>query len=172
MRVEIEIPPKEQTLRDGCQIPLAGKGVTWKQSCLGKKAKDIGVYVIHHGGRIKYVGKTGSPATSFGTRLRREFQEGSASGLKHIHPKLASLASPPPIMVSLFSPAGIEKLVLASELKLNIYEAINIFETVLIQAYRPDFQRHHERQTAVYMEKAGIANPAAVVEAARKLPVK
>jgi len=57
MRVEIEIPVKEQTVRDGCQVPVADKGVTWNQSCLGKKAKEMGVYVIHHEGRIKYVGK-------------------------------------------------------------------------------------------------------------------
>lgn len=101
MRIEIDIPLKEQIMRDCCQVALAGKGVGWKEACLGEKAKEMGVYVIHHGGHIKYVGKTGSPGMSFGIRLRREFQE-SASGGKHLYPKLASLTIPPAIMVSFF----------------------------------------------------------------------
>jgi hypothetical protein len=106
---------------------------------------------------------------SFGMRLRREFQE-SASGGKHIYPKLASLVDPPAIMVSLFSAADIDGFVRSSDLKLNVYQAIDIFEAVLIQAYQPDFQRHYEKQTAAYLKKNGIANPVAVIEAARKLP--
>src|ERR1035437_9798975 len=53
----------------------------------------------HYGGSIKYVGKSGSPSMSYGMRLRREFQE-TASGGKHIYPKLALLSVPPDIMVS------------------------------------------------------------------------
>jgi len=75
-------------------------------------------------------------------------------------------------MVSLFSAADIDKLVRASDLRLNIYQAIEIFEAVLIQAYQPDFQRHDEKRTAAYMKKMGVANPAAMIEAARKLPGK
>ena len=73
-------------------MAIAIKGVTWKASCLGECAKENGVYIIHHGGSIVYVGKTGSPTMSYGDRLRREFQEGASSG-RHIFPKLAALST-------------------------------------------------------------------------------
>lgn len=36
---------------------------------------------------------------------------------------------------------------------------IEILETVLIQAYCPDFQRHHINQTAAYLKKLGYTQP-------------
>jgi len=158
MRVEIDIPPKEKTVLSGCQVALARKGVVWRESCLGEKAKETGVYVIHHGGTIKYVGKTDGPSMSFGIRLRREFSEGASSG-KHVFPKLASLAVPPPIMVSLFSSIEVQDFVHASDLSLSSYQAIEVFETVLIQAYRPEFQRHHINRTEAYVKKLGYTQP-------------
>jgi hypothetical protein len=47
---------------------------------------------------------------SSGARLRRQFQQGASSG-KHNYPKLASLPSPPDIMVSVFSSKTIGELV-------------------------------------------------------------
>jgi len=158
MRVEIEIPPKDLTISSGCEIALAGKGVTWKESCIGAKVKETGVYVIHHGGRIKYVGKTNGPSMSFGMRLRREFQE-SASGGKHLYPQLASLTVPPAIMVSLFSSTEVQQLVRAPDLNLSGYQAVEIFETVLIHTYCPDFQCHHINRTAAYLKKLGYTQP-------------
>lgn len=114
----------------------------------------MGVYVIHHAGDIKYVGKTNGPAMSLGMRLRREFQE-SASGGKHIYPKLASLVAPPSIMVSFFPAAAIQELIQVSGMKLGSVQIIEIFEAVLIQAYEPAFQRHHENRTVAYLRKQG-----------------
>jgi hypothetical protein len=157
MRVEIEIPPQDQIISGGCNVALARKGVTWSQTYLGKKANETGVYVIHHGEKIKYVGKTNGPSMSFGIRLRREFQE-SASGGRHIYPQLSALTVPPQIMVSLFTAAEINVLVQSSGMKLNDYEATEIFEMVLIHAYRPDFQRHQESRTAAFLKKLDITD--------------
>lgn len=157
MRLEIEIPPKEQIIRNGCRVALAGKGVHWKESCLGEKAKEIGVYVIHHGGDIKYVGKTDSPSMSFGMRLRREFQE-TASGGKHLYPKLVSLAVPPEIMVSLLSVSDLEGFVRASGVTLGSVQVIEIFETVFIQVYQPEFQRHHLNRVVKHLKKLGVTS--------------
>lgn len=154
MRLEIEIPPKEWIIRDGLEVALAGKGTSWGQSCLGRKAKEMGVYVIHHAGSIKYVGKTNGPAMSFATRLRREFQEGAASG-KHVYPQLALLDVPPAIMVSLFSADDIKSLVRLVDGSLSSYQIIEIFETALIQVYLPDFQRHQEKRVSAQIEKLG-----------------
>jgi hypothetical protein len=155
VQLEIEIPPKEQIVREGCAVGLARKGVSWKESCLGEKAKETGVYVIHHAGLIKYVGKTDAPTMSFGIRLRREFQE-SASGGKHLYPKLAALAVPPEIMVTLFPGSDLKRLVRPSGMTLGSLEAIEIFETALIQVYDPEFQHHHVNRTATYMKKRGF----------------
>jgi hypothetical protein len=167
MRVEIEIPTKDQTISEAYHVAIAGKGAPWKESCLGEKARDSGVYVIHHGGDIKYVGKTNGPAMSFGIRLRREFQE-SASGGKHIYPKLVSLTTPPPILVSLFPSATVEKLVRVSGIKLGSHQIIEIFETVLIQAYQPEFQRHHEKRTVAYLKKLGYPRAEDVIAILKK----
>lgn len=155
MRLTIDIPDPQQAMSQACPIPLAIKGVTWKESCLGKQAKETGVYVIHHGGAVKYVGKTGSPSMSFGMRLRREFQQ-TASSDKHIYPKLAQLTVPPDIMVSFFSGKDIDKLVIAEGMTLNGFEKIEIFETAAIHAYQPDFQRHHEKRLGNHLKKLKI----------------
>jgi hypothetical protein len=126
-----------------------------KESCLGEKAKETGVYVIHHAGLIKYVGKTNAPTMSFGMRLRREFQE-SASGGKHPYPRLAALAVPPEIMVTLFPGSDLKRLVRPSGMTLGSLEAIEIFETALIQVYDPEFQHHHVNRTATYIKKRGF----------------
>src|SRR5260370_24704939 len=144
MRLEIEIPSKEQAILGGCPIPLAPKGTQWKESCI-PKARDIGVYVIHHAGVVKCIGKTTGPNMSFGMRLRREFQE-TASGGKHIYPKLASLAVPPSVMASFFSDKDIEKLIHTTDVVFGRVELIEIFETVLIHAYQPEFQLHQASQ--------------------------
>lgn len=101
MRLTIDIPDPQEAMSHACLVPLAKRGISWRASCLGENAKETGVYVIHHAGSIKYVGKTDAPTMSFAMRLRREFQE-AASG-KHIHPKLALLSTPPEIMASFFS---------------------------------------------------------------------
>lgn len=108
MRLEVEIHTKGQVISAGCEVVVAGEADTWKECCLGQKAKDRGVYVIHHGKNIVYVGKANGPTISFGMRLRREFQA-TASGLHHIYPMLSSIVVPPPIMVSLF-PAELRML--------------------------------------------------------------
>jgi len=159
MRLTIDIPDPQQAISQACAVPLAIKGVTWKESCLGKQAKESGVYVIHHGGAIKYVGKTGSPGMSFGMRLRREFQQ-TASSDRHIYPKLALLTVPPDIMVSFFSGKDIEKLVSAEGMTLNGFEKIEIFETAAIHAYQPDFQRHHEKRIGTHLKRLKIPEQA------------
>jgi hypothetical protein len=159
MRLTIDIPDPQQAISQACAVPLAIKGVTWKESCLGKQAKESGVYVIHHGGAIKYVGKTGSPGMSFGMRLRREFQQ-TASSDRHIYPKLALLTVPPDIMVSFFSGKDIEKLVSAEGMTLNGFQKIEIFETATIHAYHPHFQRHHEKRIGTHLKRLKIPEQA------------
>lgn len=155
MRFTIDIPDPQQAISQACPVPLAIKGVAWKESCLGKEAKESGVYVIHHGGTIMYVGKTGGPGMSFGMRLRREFQQ-TASSDRHIYPKLALLSVPPDIMVSFFSRRDIEKLVSAEGITLNDFEKIEIFETAAIHAYQPDLQRHLDRRLGNRLKKLKI----------------
>lgn len=155
MKLEIEIPVKEQIVVDASAVTLAGEGVSWKESCLGEKAKEVGVYVIHHAGLIKYIGKTDGPSMSFGVRLRREFQK-SAAGSKHVYPKLALLSVPPEIMVSLFPPSDLRKFVRPYGVTLGDSQIIEIFETVLIQVYQPEFQQHHVRGLATYLKKMGV----------------
>lgn len=139
MKVEVEVPPKEKVLAGGCSVPLARRGERWSESSLGIRAKDQGVYVIHHAGIVKYVGKTDGPSMSFGMRLRREFQE-TASQRRHIYPKLAALRVPPEIQVSFFSAEEIRGLVSVPSAKLTDADRIAIFETVLVQVYGPEFQ--------------------------------
>lgn len=160
MRLTIDIPDPQQAISRACPVPLATKGMAWTEACLGESAKLTGVYVIHHGGSIKYVGKTGSPSMSYGMRLRREFQETASSG-KHIYPKLALLSVPPEIKVSFFSAAEIEKLVVTDELSLNSFEKIEIFETAAIHAYQPEFQRHHVTRMRTQLRKLKIPEAAA-----------
>ncbi|MFZ0774107.1 MAG: hypothetical protein WCA49_21830 [Candidatus Sulfotelmatobacter sp.] len=156
MRIEIEIPPKDMLLADLCEVPIAHKGVAWSGRCLGKLEKANGVYVIQHDGRIMYVGKTNSPGMSFGTRLRREFSEGASAG-RHIYPALAPLIVPPPIFVTCISSASIMKMVRCHDLSLGSYEAVEIMEAVLIQAFKPRLQPHQEKVTRRALRKNRIS---------------
>ncbi len=149
MKIEIEIPSKEQLLGKACQVGLASKGDRWTEKCLGKAAKLQGIYVIHHNGQIVYVGKTNSPNMSFGRRLRSEFQETASAG-KHIYPMLAKLPVPPHIQVSLVPSVDIAKIVRADGLFLNDYEKIEIAETIFIHVFKPEFQLHQMKK----LEKA------------------
>lgn len=138
MQIKVKIPPKKKVLAGGYSVPVARKGKTWTESTLGFHAKQKGVYVIHHGGKIKYVGKTDGPKTSFGIRLRREFQEG-ASQRRHIYPKLKKLKVPPDIMVYFFTTEEIRSLVSATDVRLTDTQRIAILEIVLQQAYKSQF---------------------------------
>ena len=106
--MEIELPSKEEILAGGIAIQVAREGELWSKKQLGEHAKEQGVYVIHHGGAIKYVGRTDKPTMAlityaeFGERLRREFHA-KASQRRHIYPKLEQLQVPPTIKVSFFS---------------------------------------------------------------------
>ena len=75
---------------------------------------------------------------SFGMRLRREFQE-TASQRRHIYPKLEALRVPPDIMVYFFPAEEIRGLVSVTSETLTDAQRIAIFETALIQVYRPEF---------------------------------
>ncbi len=139
MKIEVEIPLKEAVLASGCPVPLAPEGATWSEKALGTFAKQQGVYVIHHGGTVKYVGKTDGPSMSFGMRLRREFQE-TASGNRHLYPKLKGLMVPPDIMVHFFAAKEIRGLIRTADTELTNTQCIEIFEAALVQIYQPQFQ--------------------------------
>lgn len=156
MRLTIDIPEPQEAISQACPVPLAVRGVKWSASCLGQNAKETGVYVIHHGGVIKYVGNTDGPTMSFGERLRRQFQQSASSG-KHNYPKLALLSSPPDIMVSVFSSKMIDSLVKAEGFRLNAWGKVEVFETALIHGYDPEFQRHHVARIGKRLEKLAIS---------------
>lgn len=139
MRIEISVLPASELLSDACWVVIARRGESWSERCLGCGAKDQGVYVIHHAGKVKYVGKTDGASMTFGTRLRREFQESASQG-RHIFPRLAALSVPPEIRVCLLSASAIRKLVSVADGILTDAQLIPIYEAVLIQAYRPEFQ--------------------------------
>lgn len=141
MKIEVHIPPEEKVLTSGYTVPLARKGTRWSQDLLGPHANDQGVYVIHHAGTVKYVGKTDGPSMSFGIRLRREFQE-TASQRRHIYPKLELLKVPPDIKVFFFTGEEIRSFVTAEDAPLTDTQRIAIFETALSQMYDPEFQRN------------------------------
>lgn len=139
MKLTITVLPQSDLLSTACSVRVARRGESWSESCLGAGGKDQGVYVIHHAGKIKYVGKTDGASMSFGMRLRREFQE-SAAASRHIFPKLAALSVPPNISVYLLSANAIRKLISVEGLALTDTQLIPIYEAVLIQTYRPEFQ--------------------------------
>ena len=155
MRLVIDIQDPRDVISQGCPVPLARKSVRWSESCLKKSAKETGVYVIHHGGVIKYVGKTDSPSMCFGARLRREFQEG-ASGGKHNYPKLAALTIPPEVMVSFISAKVIDAQVKVEGFTLSGFGKIQVLETALSHAYDPEFQRHDMARVARQLRKIGL----------------
>src|SRR5439155_12298641 len=85
-KVDVSVLPQTELLNAVCSVRIARRGESWSESCLGSGAKDQGVYIIHHAGRIKYVGKIDGASMSFGIRLRREFQEAASQG-RHIFPR-------------------------------------------------------------------------------------
>ncbi len=139
MRIVIDVPPKDVPLSGGCEVPVTCSGHLWSEGCLGKYANERGVYVHHHAGSIKYVGKTETQDMCFGKRLRREFTEGGSGG-RHIYPKLTALLTPPAIRTYFFTTEAIRGLVATRDLVLSDAQRIAIFETVLIQVYQPEFQ--------------------------------
>ena len=139
MRIQFSIPPPHDLVKSVCSVPIARRDESWSEGCLGPEGKKQGVYVIHHGDKIIYVGKTDGPSMSFGLRLRREFQESASQG-RHIFPRLAALQSPPSISVCLLSTSAIRKMVSIEVTTLTDTELIPICEAVLIAVYKPDFQ--------------------------------
>lgn len=138
-KIEINIPSKTNILNSGVPVNISPKDHSWYQSILGDDAKEKGVYVIHHNGKIMYVGKTDGAKMTFGIRLRRHFQE-SAAG-KHTYPRLRKLNNPPTICVSMYSLEKIKSLVVSNIKNGNDIHLIPLFEAALISAYKPEFQK-------------------------------
>jgi hypothetical protein len=144
-RVLVEIPAIESVLANGCSVPVAREGESWSTGCLGGCANLKGVYVIHHSGRVKYVGKTEKGAMSFGMRLRREFTE-KGSSRRHIYPKLEALLAPPEIKVCMFPLDDVRKRISTTGFDLSDSDIVEVFEIALKGAYRPEFQVANEPQ--------------------------
>lgn len=144
MSFTIKIPTLQTILEKGLPVALAPRGSSWSELPLGNARGEIGVYVIHHGGVIKYVGKTNGNKMSFGMRLRRHFQE-TATG-EHTYPRLAKINTPPEIQVSLFGLNEIIEFVsFEKEIKAPwLAEVIPLFESALIVALEPEFQDQGE----------------------------
>lgn len=140
MSFTIKIPTLQAILEKGLPVALAPRGSSWSEIPLGDARNEIGVYVIHHGGVIKHVGKTNGKKMSFGMRLRRHFQETAAG--EHTYPRLATINTPPEIQVSLFGLNEIIKFVFfEKEIKAPwLAEVIPLFESALIVALEPEFQ--------------------------------
>jgi len=139
MQIQFSVPPSQSLLTTSLPVPIARRGESWSEACLGPNRKNQGVYIIFHGAQVIYVGKTDGPSMSFGMRLRREFQETASSG-RHIYPKLAALTTPPNVQVSMLATADIRKMVSLSGLVLADSDLIGPCEAILIAAYRPVFQ--------------------------------
>lgn len=147
MKIEITIPTLEEVLRLGFDVPVAPRGTKWKSSRLRSGANLTGVYVIHHGGGVKYIGKTNAPRMSFARRVREHFCEASGG---HIYSKVAALSVPPVVRVSLFSLDAIDKLVKVHDGYFGPLQKSEVFETAMIMALNPIFQSHHvDRLVAV-----------------------
>lgn len=140
LTIEIELPEQAEVLASGCPVPIAHKGEKWSKSCLGEMCNKKGVYVIHHGGKIKYVGKTDGPTMQFWRRLRAEFREQSSRG-KHNYPKLSKLKTPPDIMVHCYPIEAIEQRVKFNGEGPRLDHMVAIFETVMIIHLAPEFQQ-------------------------------
>lgn len=151
MRIEIDLPEAEEVLAHGCPVPLARGEEPWSTACLGKMARGHGVYVIHHAGKIKYVGKTDGPAMSFGRRLRAEFRQKSSRD-KHIFPKLSTLKVPPEIRAHFYTDTEIKERIKTTR-ELSSFQLIGIFETAMIFHLNPEFQDHHVQAYAKHIQK-------------------
>lgn len=141
-KIESFVPKIEEIISRGIPINLAKRGESWSERQLGEYAKKIGIYVIQHDNKIKYVGKTDEKTMSFGMRLRREFQQ-SASQNRHLFPKLLRLKIPPEIKVTFFDSEEISNYINIFGLNLSEKGKIRIFEQILTQLYEPDFQIKH-----------------------------
>jgi hypothetical protein len=78
----------------GFVVPVAARGTSWLSSCLEDHGNRSGVYVLHSGGEVLYVGKTtDGDHGNFADRLRRHFHGPSASNSR-THRLLAAQAEP------------------------------------------------------------------------------
>jgi hypothetical protein len=153
MTIEIDLPELSDILASGCPVPVARKAESWSESCLGSLSKEKGVYVIHHAGTIKYVGKTDGPTMYFAKRLLREFSEGASQG-KHNYPKLSKLTVPPAIMVQCFPLSDIRNRLTFNGETPRIDQMIATFEIAMINHLDPEFQRYFMTATAKQIRKA------------------
>ncbi len=48
-------------------------------------------------------------------------------------------------------------MVITEGVSLTNFEKIEIFETAVIHAYHPDFQRHHEKRIGTHLKKLKIS---------------
>lgn len=143
MKIKIELPSKKEILARGIPVKVAREGELWSKKQLGKYANNQGIYIIHHGGSIKYVGRTDKPTqalikySQFGERLRREFHA-KASQKRHIYKKLEQLEVPPHIKVSFFPLDKMREIILGE----NLHDRgrVAVLEQALIHVYKPKFQ--------------------------------
>jgi hypothetical protein len=138
--MNILIPKKEELFKGSVHVALAPRGTRWFQKCLGSHAKEKGVYVIFYKQSIIYVGKTNGKKMGFGMRLRRHFQE-TAAGNKHTYPKLSALEYPKEIKVRLIPISEIKQHIKHNLNNINELELAPLFESALILALGPEFQR-------------------------------
>lgn len=135
MQLVINVPSKPDILNGGFQVPVAAAGLSWSFQCLGDYAGRSGVYVHHAGGDILYVGKTTTGDWgNFGERLRREFQQTSASD-SFLYRLLASQTEV--IRSYLLDLDQIDALINAGALALNKVRKALLMEQVLIGVYEP-----------------------------------
>jgi hypothetical protein len=147
MNISIRTPQKQKILDAGIEVSVARRNTSWSELCLGSDRTARGVYVIHHNGNIKYVGKTSGKKMSFGIRLRRHFQETAAG--KHTYPRLVELANKQhPIMVSLFPLENIKSHLKLRATNQTPSDLISLFESALIIALDQEFQRDEVDKSA------------------------
>lgn len=141
MRFAITTPSRTAVVRRGVAVSVAPNGTSWSEQSLGDARSEVGVYVIHHNGEVKYVGKTSGRKMNFGIRLRRHFQERAASA--HTYPRLAAIRTPPEIKVSLYDLQEIRTFVSYSGMgrATDRNNTIQLFEAALIISLRPEFQQ-------------------------------
>lgn len=139
MDFSFQLPTRDDILARGRAVPVALRDESWSPDCLGPLGRERGVYVIHQAGQVLYVGKTDGATMSFGVRLRRSFQESASQG-RHIFPRLASLQTPPEILVSLIPAKDLPAMVSQSEGKLTGLQLVPVVEMLLVAALNPVFQ--------------------------------
>lgn len=140
MNISVVTPFRSAVVGRGIQVDLAPLGEKWSELPVGELRSSVGVYVIHHDGLIKYVGKTSGRTMNFGKRLRRHFQQ-SAAG-RHTYPRLAAIDRPPPIQVSLYDYESLSQFVSyrGQGNPIDRDGVIQLFEAAMIIALKPEFQ--------------------------------